>query len=288
MGRFGISWGIFSPNVRKMFVNFLKAIFRLMATINFVLDTRHPKKNGLCPLTIVIIQNRKNLSLNLGIAIDPSDWDGRDVNPTCKLYVNYSALISQYKLKAMETLLELQQSGEEPSMNAKAIRAAISEKLFPNKAKPKRRKNLVVSVFEEFIATKTKPKTITIYKLTLSRLRAFCPNFDDLTFEDIDRKWLMLFDAFMSKTAPSPNSRAVHMRQLRAVYNYALDCEVTTNYPFRRFKIKTIKTAKRSLKVDTLRAFFDAPTEEHQKKYLDFFKLSFFFLSASTLLIFLR
>ena len=56
---------------------------------------------------------------------------------------------------------------------------------------------------------------------------------------------------------------------------------MTTHYPFRKFKIKTVETAKRSLSVEELRRLFYFPCEEHQKKYLDMFRLSFYLMGVN-------
>ena len=65
-------------------------------------------------------------------------------------------------------------------------------------------------------------------------------------FDKIDKDWLYGFDEFLSKTMVL-NTRSIIMRTLRAVFNDALDDEVTTNYPFRKFKIKEEPTKTRSL-----------------------------------------
>lgn len=40
---------------------------------------------------------------------------------------------------------------------------------------------------------------------------------------------------------------------IRAVFNYAIDEEITTLYPFRKFKIKKEETRKRSLTIEQIR-----------------------------------
>lgn len=86
----------------------------------------------------------------------------------------------------------------------------------------------------------------------------------------------MEFEKFLERTSPSANARAVHFRNIRAVFNDAIDDEVTTCYPFRKFKIKTQPTAKRSLSVESLRTLMDFPVEEYQRKYRDIFVLMFY------------
>lgn len=122
-----------------------------------------------------------------------------------------------------------------------------------------------------------------MYKHTLNRVRAFIGEdaLNSLKFEDITLDWLNDFNGFMAKTSPSPNARNIHFRNLRAVFNNAIENEVTTHYPFRKFKIKAVETAKRSLSVEELRRLFYFPCEEHQKKYLDMFRLSFYLMGVN-------
>ena len=88
----------------------------------------------------------------------------------------------------------------------------------------------------------------------------------------------------MSKTAPSANSRSIHMRNLRAVFNYAIDNEITDNYPFRRFKIKSEVTRNRDLSVETLREIMKMEDlEEWEVKYRDFFMLTFMLIGINVI-----
>lgn len=95
------------------------------------------------------------------------------------------------------------------------------------------------------------------------------------TFEDIGRDWLTGFERHLAQTSASQNARNIHLRNIRAVFNAAIDDEITTFYPFRRFKIRPVATIKRSLSVDQLRALFEYQVEDNVVKYVDMFKLIF-------------
>lgn len=71
------------------------------------------------------------------------------------------------------------------------------------------------------------------------------------------------------------------MRNIRAVFNDAIDDEITQHYPFRKYKIKRAATPKRSLSVKELREFFAYPVEDHQRKYLDIFMLTFMLIGIN-------
>lgn len=67
----------------------------------------------------------------------------------------------------------------------------------------------------------------------------------------------IIFDKFMERSGLSQNTRRIHFANIRAAINEAYKRELTDADPFRRFKIKTEKTAKRSLPVEELRKLFD-------------------------------
>ena len=122
-----------------------------------------------------------------------------------------------------------------------------------------------------------KPRTQEVYKGTYNRITAYLgAKAERLRFEDITKEWLTSFEAFLAKTSPAKNARNIHLRNIRAVFNEALDDELITCYPFRRFKIRPVATAKRSLSVEDLRLLFGYPCEDYQRKYVDMFKLIFF------------
>lgn len=85
----------------------------------------------------------------------------------------------------------------------------------------------------------------------------------------------------MARTSPSVNARNIHLRNIRAAFNAAIDDGVTAAYPFRRFKIHPVATRKRNLKPAALRALFSADVPDWQQKYVDVFKLSFLLIGIN-------
>lgn len=138
-----------------------------------------------------------------------------------------------------------------------------------------------VSHFQRFIDGKTNKGTKGVYKHTIDKIRSFDHDIDKKSFEEIDLKWLNDFEHFCAQTA-SKNARNIHLRNIRAVFNNAIDYEITTAYPFRRFKIKPEATRKRSMPVEELRKLFDYPVEEYAEIYRDMFKLIFFLVGINS------
>lgn len=138
-----------------------------------------------------------------------------------------------------------------------------------------------VKHYEQFMESKTNRGTRGVYKHTLDRIRVFDKNIDNKMFEDIDLKWLTDFEAFCAKTA-CKNARNIHLRNIRAVFNNAIDYEITTAYPFRRFKIRPEATRKRSMSVEELRRLFDYPVEDYAEIYRDMFRLIFMLVGINS------
>lgn len=137
-----------------------------------------------------------------------------------------------------------------------------------------------VEWFLKFTATKERRGTRGLYEATLRRMRDFDAEVEKRGFADIDFGWLTRFEAFMARTA-SVNARSIHLRNVRAVFNYALDMEATACYPFRRFKVRTEKTRKRSLTVEELRRVMTCPCEEYALLYRDMFSLIFMLIGIN-------
>lgn len=139
-------------------------------------------------------------------------------------------------------------------------------------------------VYSDFVETKT-GGTRRVYEHTWSRLEAFVESrctigIDKLTFEDVNLGWLERFEAYLAETA-SKNARNIHLRNIRAVFNYALDHEMDISYPFRRFKIRPEETRKRSLPVEDLRELIAMETEDYAELYRDMFVLSFMLIGIN-------
>lgn len=247
-----------------------------MANLKLYLDGRRLKADGTALLKISVSHLRQVRYVSLGLSLKPCVWDSERCRVTDKhpSHLRLNNAISRLKLRAEDAFLSVVASGTCYTLAEihEAVTRAIQpdpEDVLSEKPDP----SLLFPVFEKFAATKKESTRLT-YERTLAHLRNYA-NGRTLRFEDITRSWLLGFDAAMAKTAPSPNARAIHMRNLRAVFNFAIDEGLTSWYPFRKFHIKTVKTAKRSLSVEDLRCLFSAEVEDWQEPYLDFFKLSF-------------
>lgn len=244
---------------------------RAMAKIKYYLDIRNKERGEAAPLKLCIRHNNTAAMMATGIDILPSQWDERSEKVTGHpRRAAYNEYLSRTKLDIQEFILSIKAEGKLASMSANDIKKRAEQRFSPVDEE-----QTFASVFRKFICEKKKARTKEVYEYTLSRIMAFCPEAESLTFDDINRKWIVDFENFLARTSPSQNARNIHLRNIRAVFNYAIDEEVTTAYPFRRLKIRPVETAKRSLTVEQLRELFSYPVEKHQKKYIDIFRLIF-------------
>lgn len=129
----------------------------------------------------------------------------------------------------------------------------------------------------EFASLKGNSGTRGLYMSTAKKVAAYDAA-AELSLVNAD--WLTKFYNHLRETM-SINGAAIHLRNIRAVFNWAIDNELTEKYPFRRFKIPQERTRKRSLTVEQLITLRDYPVEEWQREYRDMFMLSFYLIGMN-------
>ena len=206
-----------------------------MAKIKLYLDTRNSKRGEESPLKLAIRNKNTSSFIGLGIFLLPSQWDVRTEKVISHpRRASYNAYISQRRLDAQEVILDLMRSGKIDSMSASDIKNISKKMLSPDEEDEQ--KGTFVDSFLKFISEKSNPRTKEVYEYTISRIHKFCPDADSLNFEDITKEWLTSFENFLAQTSPSKNARNIHLRNIRAVFNYGIDNELTTAYPFRKIQ----------------------------------------------------
>lgn len=128
---------------------------------------------------------------------------------------------------------------------------------------------------DEFVGTKGKQSTITTYQQTRKKVVAYDP---DATLRSMNSEWLTRFDRWMAtdnngRKGMSVNGKAIVLRNIRSVFNYAATIDESVPYPFRKFTIRHEQTRKRNLTVQQLRQLRDFPCEVWHGEYRDLFML---------------
>lgn len=243
-----------------------------MAKVSSYLDTRKEYKDGLYPVVIKIRVGNSVCDISANIRLAKNQWDaGKIVNHSRQNVLN--KILSSKIADINTAITKAVMLGGERISSASEIKAMI----IGEKEKPGKKGTTLSEYFYRFLDRKNAEKTKETYIYTYNTLSGYA-DVSKLTFDEIDVSFLRDFEATMMKSGIKTNTISIHLRNIRSIYNSAIDDGLASveMYPFRRFRIKTAQTQKRSLTVDELRILRDFPCEEHQIKYRDIFLLSFY------------
>ena len=138
-------------------------------------------------------------------------------------------------------------------------------------------KNLLY-YFCEYVKTKTKKGTVEIYERTMRRIEAYD---NKCTYDTIDRSWLERFQAHELAKGRMQNGIAIDLRNIRTIFNWGIDNEFTTKYPFRKSKIASERQQYLYLGAKEMKEYRDYPLEPFMEKYRDLFMLGFYLIGIN-------
>ena len=233
------------------------------------------KDNGKYPVRIRIQHNGKFL-ISTEFDVKPDGWDGMGYNRTVPNWQAKNMSLRNMMNKVERRLLELEDNGGIRKMDDKELKEDL-KRIILGKSEISEERTFI-SVLDEFIGTKSNAGTRTVYNTTRNKIIAYDKK---CTFSTMDRGWLVRFEKWMADSGMKVNAYAIHLRNVRTVFNYAIDEGYTGLYPFRKFTIGKEETRKRSLTVGQLRTLRDYPCEEWQKRYRDMFMLMFYLIGIN-------
>ena len=234
-----------------------------MITTKFIV--REDKNNSL---RLRITAGRQKCELALGFNIDKPTLANILSAAPAKNNLHLAQMLDVLQAKVDSIRAEYVIKGIEPTL------AEFKERILTEVInKPTKPKGCFVDIFKEF-ADNHNESTKELYYYSLRRIEQFDKYISTRSIDEIGIPWLTRFESWLAQTN-SKNARNILLRNIRAVFNYALDCEYTTNYPFRRFKIRPEATRKRAMTVEQLRSLAVYPVEDYQEFYRDMFVLMF-------------
>ena len=249
-----------------------------MINVSLYLDTRAVHNDEPAPLKVSINKRRQTSYISLGIKLRRSQWDSKTqsvLDAPNKTRLNI--FIKQKLLEIENIILDLQLKGELSRKSSTQIKDIIVGHIDPEFSK----ETLFLYRYELYMDSRQAKRTREIYATTYKKIIAFDKKVASYSFEDITKDWLLRFDMELRGQGLKKNSRNIHFRNIRSVFNDAIDNEVTSHYPFRNIDIKPEETMKRSLSISEIRLLFNHNVESWQKKYIDYFKLSFMLIGIN-------
>lgn len=245
-----------------------------MVRINIKLEKRYKRSDGRSKLRVAIHHNGKTLYAGIDFFVFDSDWDESNQRILGVQNRSINTLLQKKKADMDMRLLALQDRG---------VLRTYTDKQLVNYIlgiASDERPHYFYEVMEKYVGSKTNSRTMELYEATIKKLQAFC-DYDHITFEEMNVSWLRSFDAWLSEKSPSANARSIHLRNIRTIFNAALDDDLIAVYPFRRFQIPSRETEKRSISVEDMRKLQHLELPKYQEKYRDCFFLVFYLIGIN-------
>ena len=236
-----------------------------MADTTLILDTRRALQDKTYPVKISVGHGTR-LYLSTGISVKFDNWVDGKVEGT-KDAKNLNSALDIQKLRVKARLLRLKEDGRLGKVSIAHLRKLLTAPDMDDVPEEDTRVTLW-EIADRCIATKD-GNTKKVYLHTLAKLHAYAGD-APVYIEDIDKVWL---HGFENSIGGKVNSKAIHMRNLRHICNFAMDEEITDRYPFRKYHIKTEETRKKALTREQVRAYLAVPGPN---EYRDVFILMFY------------
>lgn len=246
-------------------------------TASFVL---RPDRKGLY---LRIICDRKKADLSLGWELTREQLDDAMSAKPKPQNLRFAAILNQYLTQVNDVRLSLIRDNK--GVTAKQVRDLMRKELLgiePETPAEDPNKGEFVKFFKETIDSKATNGTKQVYKGALEALHKAVPDLDDLTFDDITLALLHDIDAKFTQMGHCRNTRSRRLQILQAVMNRACDYELTTNDPFRRFKLRMETTLKRALTIEQLMTFMKLDLPAKYELVRDLFILDFMLIGINS------
>lgn len=261
-----------------------------MAKFSFYLDTRKAVEGGVYPLVLNLAHQSKASRIPLCMRFTKDEWEAAVLSMandprnkwTAKTEEAYSAK-AQYDVNlsrlAKEEALEELTVNEIRDKLVEMVTGVNKAKLREKRAKAK--KSLFLPHYRAFMESRATAGTREMYNRTLKKMKEYDAEIENRTYEEIDKDWLIGFDAHL-QTTTCANIRNMHFRNIRAAFNGAIDDDLTTCDPFRKFKLpKLEETRKRALTLEQIQMLKCYPCELWQEEYRDLFMLQFYLIGVN-------
>ena len=236
-------------------------------------DVPKKKVDGSIPVKIAIKNSNGRFFVNTGLTT-MEKFTGREFPKTERNRTAKNSALARYMVAIEEVCLS------NSELDNKKLRELINKSVF---GVDKSEKEFIQHFIEKYADGLKKRGTKDIYYRTAKRVE----NYDSkATFDTIDKEWIEGYKRFYDGTLKT-NTIAIDLRNIRTIFNKAIDDEITTKYPFRKLKIEQERVPIRDLTAEQIAQLRDYDVEPWQEEYRDLFMLSFYLcgINASDLLM---
>lgn len=229
-------------------------------------DMTRANANNSFPVYIIVKNQHGRFFVNTGINTCDKLIDGRVFPKRDKQGQSKTTLLGKY-IADVEALCLRYNIADADN---KELKTAIQREVF---GVAKKEKPLSLADYISKFAQTKRNSTAVLYGITERKVRQYAPK---TGLDAINADWLESFRQVCINNGMSINGAGKELRNIRAVFNWCRANGFTTNYPFANYSIVEEETMPNNLSVEDLRRLRDYPCEDWQKKYVDFFMLSFY------------
>lgn len=260
--------------------------------IKSVIDNRRANRFGKYPVKISLSDKGKRKYISLGIHADLSEFD-----EATGLLTSSDRKTQKQNLQDNNLILAVLTQVNDIVIEARKDNIAITPDYIVNAYKelntaPDEEEVYTFNSYFKHIITLKKKSTAASYISTLKKIESYFRQ--ELRFEEIDKLWLKLFIRKMRtekirrngqiQIGQSINSQGIHLRNIRSVFNEAIDDKVIGQelYPFRKFEIEEEEINHRAISVEDLRKVFTFSGTASENWARDVAKLTFYLIGINT------
>ncbi|RXJ52626.1 site-specific integrase [Gelidibacter gilvus] len=231
-----------------------------MASIKILLRKK-PNIQGECPIVMRIVKDRKSKLISLGIATPLADWDDK-ANKFKRSHPNWN--------QRNRIILELEQKALKIIDDFMATDTDFTLEQFEEQMKGVRKNNMTVSQFwnhkiEELIQV-GRTGNARAHKDTYTSFFKFHKS-KSLKFHQITPDLLFRYETYLRTNGNQDGGIGVKMRELRALFNEAIERGITNEkyYPFKIYKVSKLKSnnIKKALSREQIKLMENLDTEQH-------------------------
>lgn len=247
-----------------------------MATIKLIFRvSSHPQGEGT--LYLRIIHNRQVCQIHTGYRIYPDEWDARTSTikhtgiPSRDKRLDTLKVGIRHAMQRLEAIItSLEHTGTEYSV------AEILEHYQSSDAVI----GFISFARKHIRATRQLGRSTTAehYASALNSLIRYIGD-NEISFESFDSQFIAEYETYLRHLNLCPNTTSYYMRNLRSIYNHAVEQNITVcRDPFRHVYTGVEKTVKRSVPVEMVKILLnlDLSRDESQELARDMFIFSLY------------
>ena len=245
-----------------------------MATVSIYLDDRKKSKDGKHYIYFIISHRSRQSFINSNIKIPGSHFDKvKLIKKNCPGIIDHIVTNNQIRKEQINISNYISSIPHIHRLSAKDIKNKYIQHLGNT--------DHDYFSFFEIVANTKQGRTRDLYLITLGKMKQF--NSKTTSISEINTKYLNDFENWMKLQGHSINNISIQMRNIRHVYNYAIDEGIAelNQYPFRKYEIKKERTLKKNLSIDVIRRIRDANISGVAANARDVFMLIFYLIGIN-------